>query len=506
MSTATPGLWICREYCRYYKTNRTEEDRCRGYSLAMELINQRVLSAELRAKAPFSGSFEHDFLRSHVCRPCPFYVDDCDFTSPEPPEDCLPCGGLVLLSGLLKEGKLTRQGIRDAFLPKHNPAHYLSLASDCAIKRLETDHLYHVGKDELYEVNDEAYEMLARCDGRLTAVELSPDPEFLEFCIDEGLLALHERPATVPIVHGRSSRPSLRYLEWLVTFRCNLACAHCYLGDPHPEDFPAELIRPLLEQFSLGQGLRVLVSGGEPTIYRHFELLNDVIKDYPIRAVLLTNGTLMDERTASGLNFHEVQVSLDGMEEGHELIRGKGTFSQAVAAMKAVRAVGLDLSVATMVHRGNVGEWTEMERLVTELGAREWSIDQPCFRGRWESHHELAVCPAEAAEKMAYGFGGSYHGTDPGWTCGRHLAAVLPSGNLCPCGLCPDRTYGHIAEGLEKAWERVEHVPIAETLCADCPEGDICGGGCRFRAGDRRARDEVMCRLHGVDTDAFSKT
>jgi len=38
-----------------------------------------------------------------VCKSCPFHIDDSDFTSSNPPKDCLPCGGLLFMSKNLKK-------------------------------------------------------------------------------------------------------------------------------------------------------------------------------------------------------------------------------------------------------------------------------------------------------------------------------------------------------------------------------------------------------------------
>ncbi|MFH1117418.1 MAG: radical SAM protein [Pseudomonadota bacterium] len=490
--------WVCRPHCNYYKQNSSEEERCRGYELTSVFSSMTSSRPVLSSDTPFDPDFKRSFLRDHVCSACPFLVNDCDFTSLHPPENCRPCGGLVLISGLLREGTLSEEAVREIDLIGRNLDSRLGLTPRTAIKNLEEHYLYHVKHDELYEVNAEAFEMLNRCNGEHTVRQLNPDPAFLCVCMDEDLLEFLPEARPGKLYRGRSPIPSLRYLEWLVTYRCNLSCAHCYLGESSNTDFPPDLIEPLLEQFSEMQGLRVLVSGGEPTLYPHFDVLNNLLPDYPVRAVLLSNGLTLDDRAVSKLHFHEVQISLDGMEEGHDMIRGKGAFKKALRALHAVKNAGLDLSAATMVHRGNLGEFGRMKDLMTELGVREWSIDYPCVAGRRVSHPDLAVGLDDAAVAMAYGFGGSYHGTSPGWTCGRHLAAVLPSGDVCRCGLYPDMRYGSVLEGLAKAWAKAEHIPIDSTLCRDCDHAESCGGGCRFRAGDAVSRDEVMCRLYGV--------
>ena len=76
----------------------------------------------------------------------------------------------------------------------------------------------------------------------------------------------------------------------------------------------------------------------------------------------------MNRELVQQLNFHEVQVSLDGMEMGHDTIRGKGNFRKAIRAMELLREAEIDLSVATMVHRLNLDDWDNMRELVESFG------------------------------------------------------------------------------------------------------------------------------------------
>ena len=56
---------------------------------------------------------------------------------------------------------------------------------------------------------------------------------------------------------------------------------------------------------------------------------------------------------------------------------------------------------------------------------------------------------------MHRAFGGSYHGSAAGHTYGFHLAALLPDGNLAPCGFYADAPLGNIGEvGLSAAWAK----------------------------------------------------
>jgi len=499
VNEATAENRICKGYCNYYKPNRLEDERCRGFTLSQKLFSTKALPENIPG-GPFDSLFQKQFLRSMVCLPCPFFADGCDFVSSDGPPHNDPCGGLKLLSLLLKASVIDEADLQAAHAMDQASVTCIGLHKDCFLKRLEQFHVYNVRRDDLYELNEDGFDFLRLCDSRGILDNREADGEFLAYCFREGVLATDSEMNRPAFWEGTSPIPSLRYLEWLTTFRCNLSCAHCYLGEPSVKDFPENLIRPLLDEFSAIQGLRVLMSGGEPTLYRHFDYVNEIIGEYPLRFVLLTNGSLLTDALARRLNFHEVQISLDGMKQGHEAIRGSGTFEKVLRAMDSLNNAGIDLSVASMVHRANLDEWDDMRTLVESHRVKEWNIDYPCRKGRWELHPDLFVDIEEAASRMNLGFGGSYHGSDPDWTCGRHLAAVLPTGDVCRCALYQDQVLGTVREGLKTAWENVHHIPIAKTECLGCTHADDCGGGCRYRAGGPDQRDEVMCVLHSIDT------
>ncbi len=374
---------------------------------------------------------------------------------------------------------------------------YVALAEGVCLRLLESPCLYHRDRDELYELNHQALEGIERCRGDLTLEQAGLEPEFLEFCLAEGLLALHPSPRPRPMCICRAPRPSLRYLELQLTWRCNLACAHCYLGPARAVDLPVETVARLVREFDRMQGLRLLLSGGEPLLHPQWDQINALLAGLPLRVVLLSNGLLLDRGRLARLNCQEVQISLDGLEAGHERLRGRGSFARAVEAARRVREAGLELSIATMVHAGNLDQFAGLAGLVAELGAREWGIDAPCVAGRLGEHPELAVSPGQAAAAMSHAFGASYHGSSPGMACGLHLCTVAADGRVAQCGFYLDTPLGRAEEGLMTCWARRRPVSLASVPeCASCPQAEDCAGGCRFRAPAPEAPDPVMCALY----------
>ncbi len=370
-------------------------------------------------------------------------------------------------------------------MPSGTEVGRLYLAADAFLKPLEQPFVYNRRTDELYELNDEAFAHLDRCRTGAGGGEV----DFTRFCLEEGLLVETGPPARSPLP-VRAPSPSLRYLEVHLTARCNLSCRHCYLGEARREDLPWPVLRGIVADFETVGGLRLLLSGGEPLLYPRFWELNDLLADRAYRSVLLSNGSLLDRETVRRLRVQEVQVSLDGLAPGHDLLRGAGNFRRTLEAIDLLREEGLDVAVATMVHAGNLDEMEDLRRLLLERGIREWSVDLPTPAGRLA---QVEVPPQVAAPYLDLAFGGGTHGAEGDLACGSHLAAVDVDGRLVKCGFYAGGPGPAVGQGLRRAWEELPKVGLADLACpASCPSLGDCRGGCRYRA-------EVMARPGAPD-------
>jgi sulfatase maturation enzyme AslB (radical SAM superfamily) len=146
------------------------------------------------------------------------------------------------------------------------------------LRLLEHPSVYNIKTDELYELDQKGFEFLKAC--YLGDCPETDDVEFIDYCLSEGILT---REKTPPLKHtvNEAPVPTLRYLELLITDRCNLRCRHCYVGEPEAKELSYEQIVKVLEEFEQMQGLRVLISGGEPLMHREFERLNEFLRIIP---------------------------------------------------------------------------------------------------------------------------------------------------------------------------------------------------------------------------------
>ena len=147
-----------------------------------------------------------------------------------------------------------------------------------------------------------------------------------------------------------------------ITQRCNLDCTLCYLSDSSEavRDLPlAEVFRRIdLILLHYGPGTDVQVSGGEPTLRRHDELVAIVrrIASLGLRASLFTNGTkasraVLVDLSAAGLTDVAFHVDTTQQRAGYSSEQDLNALRRAYIE----RAGGLPISVFfnATVHAGN---------------------------------------------------------------------------------------------------------------------------------------------------------
>jgi radical SAM protein with 4Fe4S-binding SPASM domain len=371
------------------------------------------------------------------------------------------------------------------------------LSRESVLKWLETPSVYHIKKDDLYELDDSSFEFLQRC-ASATGCD-TEDGNFIDYCLEENILTRDKlslkRPAVI-----ESPRPSLRYLELQITNKCNLRCMHCYIGNTTFSELSVTQIRDILGEFENMQGLRVLITGGEPLIHSGFREINDMLPDFLLRKVLFTNGLLLNKKILIHLNVDEIQISIDGLEHAHDSLRGKGSFRSAIKAVNEALFAGFEVSVATMIHPANLADFEGMEKLFKEMGIKDWTVDIPCITGRLERNSEFHISPEQGGKYLRYGYGAGLHSGASGFACGLHLAAVMADGRVSKCTFYADRSVGRIEDGLRKCWERIKPIRL-DALACDCKYVEVCRGGCRYRAllaGDQFGKDIYKCFLYDI--------
>lgn len=268
-------------------------------------------------------------------------------------------------------------------------------------------------------------------------------------------------------------------LQWHVTERCNLRCAHCYQESYGGDELSFPQLLKILEQYEQllqrwrretnGHPIRghITVTGGEPFVRQDFLELLDVIaaRRKQFSFAVLTNGSFIDSALARRLRkLHPafVQVSIEGMQDTHDRIRGRGSFDRTVSAVKHLMRNRVRTLISFSAHRSNFREFAEVARLGRSLRVSRVWADRVIPWGAGAPLRYQVLSPAETREffeimrvarteaarswfgrteiamhralQFLVGGGRPYH-----CTAGDTLVTVQPNGDLYPCRRMPIR-------------------------------------------------------------------
>lgn len=115
-----------------------------------------------------------------------------------------------------------------------------------------------------------------------------------------------------------------------ITQRCNLRCTHC----PWQNEVKGNLSFPewkaIIDQLYAQGVIVIVVEGGEPTLHRDAAKVVAYIRSKGMYCIYITNGTL----DISKIDPDVFWISIDGVRETHDMIRGPGVFEKLIGTLQ----------------------------------------------------------------------------------------------------------------------------------------------------------------------------
>ena len=308
--------------------------------------------------------------------------------------------------------------------------------------------------------------------------------------------------------------PSLHWLFFEITQKCNLFCRHCgsrciTTGD----SLSVEDIRNVLTTIEGMDKPAICLTGGEPLLHPDFFDIADCIRNAGFHWGMTSNGTLIDETTAAQLSkagMSSISVSLDGLEQSHDELRQcKGAWKLALRGIRALQNAGFSPQVTTVLNPHNFSDAEPLYALLNELGVKSWRLINTEPIGRACEAHDLLLSSKEFAQMLSFirakrydpactmevTFGCSHYlgvgyermVRDHYFLCGAGIltASVRANGDICGCldiENRPELVQGNIrkdrfADVWKNRFELLRRDRTADCVrCQNCRERMLCGG------------------------------
>lgn len=115
-----------------------------------------------------------------------------------------------------------------------------------------------------------------------------------------------------------------------ITDKCNLRCKHCsvYGSAGYRQRSFEDIVKDMRESFKAGSRF-IDLEGGEPTLWKEgSKTINDIIDAAIEMGFFSITVTTNAQQDFSWIHPHSIWVSMDGVGEYHDMIRGEGTFAR----------------------------------------------------------------------------------------------------------------------------------------------------------------------------------
>jgi radical SAM protein with 4Fe4S-binding SPASM domain len=243
-------------------------------------------------------------------------------------------------------------------------------------------------------------------------------------------------------------------LEIEFSLRCDFRCPYCYVGNGRSyedELSPDEIRHIVIQARDLG-AKRIIILGGEPSIYPDILDMIGFIRDQGLEAEMFTNGSGITPAFAGELSRHKVRVvlKLNTLDEKlQDRLAGKAGASGIIhTALHNLKQAGYPsrdcfLAVSTIICRQNLDEVPNLWQWLRDQDIEPYfemiTPQENAKRNRW-----LDVTPAELGEVFARlsaidrsQYGRAWDPQPPlaGNKCLRHQFSCLVTakGDVTPC-------------------------------------------------------------------------
>jgi radical SAM protein with 4Fe4S-binding SPASM domain len=198
-----------------------------------------------------------------------------------------------------------------------------------------------------------------------------------------------------------------RTCVWEITLACNLRCKYCgsRAGAPRRDELSTTECLEVVSQLGEAGCELVTLSGGEPTLRADWDRIAGAVAARGMRVNMVTNGNYRSHalagdvvRRAQASGMANVGISIDGPEQIHDALRGRGTFKKARSTVELFAAFGVDVAVMTTVNRENLPFLAEVRQLAIDAGATMWRLQLAKPMGSMDDHRSLVLRPRQMLE------------------------------------------------------------------------------------------------------------
>jgi selenobiotic family peptide radical SAM maturase len=310
----------------------------------------------------------------------------------------------------------------------------------------------------------------------------------------------------ISAIPERYHAPTSFTLQWHLTQVCDLSCKHCYDRTARPS-LPLSGCLHILDEllaFSLLRDLKGHISftGGNPFLYQDFMNLYAEAADYGFLLSILGNPVSRNqlETLVSIQKPGHFQLSLEGLEDYNDFIRGPGHFARVIDFLALLEEKDISSSIMLTLTRENMDQILPLaeklrghthslvfSRLSQVGGGKDFALPS---REEYQSFLESCLfaarenpilhCKDNLINILLDRDNREYTGGCTGFGCGAafNFLIILPDGEVHACRKFPSPIGNLQTQSIEEVYEsgKARLYRNGSSACQNCKLKALCGG------------------------------
>ena len=292
-----------------------------------------------------------------------------------------------------------------------------------------------------------------------------------------------------------------------ITKECNLRCKQCFSdsGEIKEEELTTDDMYKLFDEMHKNGTFFICIGGGEPFMRKDLLDLLDYSKNKQLAISIVSNGLLITKKLIEELNKKDLDmiwISLDGLEQNHDNLRGNGTFVKAIKAIILLKKYfNSKVAIRISLNKYNITEYKELIKIAESLDVDLIRLTPLLAFGRAKQENlmitqEQYIAFLNGIEQIKSSVKIVHpnivntakfwiNKNDFGCHCGKEAIWIDELGNYSPCFFFGESfNIGNIKEKeYIKLWENCVDVTNykGNDTCSNCNNYNACRGGCRAR-------------------------
>lgn len=172
------------------------------------------------------------------------------------------------------------------------------------------------------------------------------------------------------------------FIQLHITEKCNLRCKHCYQTGDNPDEMSlpemiavitevSDMIKDWSEAYDIAFMPGFNITGGEPFLRQDLMQILQELQNRKFDVHILSNGILISSERArllADIGIKGVQISIEGPENIHDAIRGKGSFNSSLKGIGNLLDEGIEVTLNVTLSDINAWYFIDVIELALSIG------------------------------------------------------------------------------------------------------------------------------------------